>query len=58
VNGTGQNIGIINESNIDISLVNAYQQLFGLPGNPTQVVIDGNIPAQTVPTSKRISTWE
>jgi len=35
VNGTGQNIGIINESNIDISLVNAYQQLFVLPGNPT-----------------------
>src|SRR5208282_5426245 len=44
VNGTGQTIGIINESNIDISLVNAYQQLFGLPSNPTQVVIDGGDP--------------
>jgi subtilase family serine protease len=44
VNGTGQTIGIINESNIDISLVSAYQQLFGLPGNPTQVVIDGDDP--------------
>jgi subtilase family serine protease len=44
VNGTGQTIGIINESNIDISLVNAYQQLFGLSSNPTQVVIDGNDP--------------
>jgi len=44
VNGTGQTIGIINESNIDIALVNAYQQLFGLPGNPTQVVIDGDDP--------------
>jgi len=44
VNGTGQTIGIINESNIDISLVNAYQQLFGLSGNPTQVVIDGDDP--------------
>jgi hypothetical protein len=44
VNGTGQTIGIINESNIDISLVGAYQQLFGLPSNPTQVVIDGDDP--------------
>ena len=44
VDGTGQTIGIINESNIDISLVNAYQQLFGLPGNPPQVVIDGDDP--------------
>ena len=36
VNGTGQTIGIINESNIDVSLVDAYQQLFGLSSNPTQ----------------------
>src|SRR5215472_16063036 len=44
VDGTGQTIGIINESNIDVSLVSAYQQLFGLPSNPTQVVIDGQDP--------------
>ena len=44
VDGTGQTIGIINESNIDISLVNAYRQLFGLSNNPTQVVIDGQDP--------------
>jgi subtilase family serine protease len=44
VNGAGQTIGIINESNIDLSLVNMYQQLFGLPSNPTQVVIDGDDP--------------
>jgi subtilase family serine protease len=44
VNGMGQTIGIINESNIDISLVNAYQQLFSLSSNPTQVVIDGDDP--------------
>jgi len=44
VNGMGQTIGIINDSNIDISLVNAYQALFGLPSNPTQVVIDGGDP--------------
>ncbi len=44
VNGSGETIGIINESNIDISLVNAYQQLFSLPSNPTQVVVDGDDP--------------
>jgi hypothetical protein len=44
VNGAGQTIGIINESNIDLSLVSMYQQLFGLPNNPTQVVIDGDDP--------------
>ncbi len=44
INGNGQTIGIIHESNIDISLVNAYQQLFGLSSNPTQVVIDGDDP--------------
>jgi Bacterial Ig-like domain (group 3) len=44
VNGTGQTIGIINESNIDLSLVSAYQQLFGLANHPTQVVIDGDDP--------------
>ncbi|HKM86939.1 MAG TPA: Ig-like domain repeat protein [Terriglobales bacterium] len=48
VNGTGETIGIINESNIDLSLVNAYQQLFGLPSNPTQVVIDGDDPGTLI----------
>ena len=46
VDGSGQTIGIINESNIDLSLVSSYQQLFGLPSNPTQVVIDGNDPGE------------
>ena len=44
INGSGETIGIINESNIDLSLVAAYQTLFGLPSNPTQVVIDGDDP--------------
>ncbi|MGB7281064.1 MAG: protease pro-enzyme activation domain-containing protein [Candidatus Acidiferrum sp.] len=44
VKGAGETIGIINESNIDVSQVNAYQQLFGLPNNPPQVVIDGDDP--------------
>ena len=41
VKGSGQTIGIIMSSNIDLSQVAAYQQLFGLPNNPPQVVIDG-----------------
>jgi hypothetical protein len=44
VTGAGQTIGIINDSNIDIGLVNAYRKLFGLSVNPPQVVIDGNDP--------------
>jgi trimeric autotransporter adhesin len=43
-NGTGQTIGIIGNSNIDISLPNAYRQMFGLTANPPQVVIDGGDP--------------
>jgi len=44
IDGTGQSIAIANDSNIDISLVNKYRSLFGLPANPPQVVIDGNDP--------------
>lgn len=44
VNGAGQTIGIINESNIDLSLVKAYQKLFGLSSATPQLVIDGSDP--------------
>lgn len=44
LNGAGQTIGIINESNIDLSLVQAYQKLFGLANAPPQLVIDGSDP--------------
>jgi hypothetical protein len=44
VNGSGQTIAIINESNINIDLVNQFRSLFGLPTNPPQVIIDGNDP--------------
>jgi hypothetical protein len=44
VNGAGQTIGIINESNVDLSLVQAYQKLFGLSGPTPQVVVDGADP--------------
>ena len=43
--GTGQSIAIINDSNINISLVNRFRTLFSLPtNNPPQVIIDGNDP--------------
>ncbi|MGA2276585.1 MAG: Ig-like domain repeat protein [Terracidiphilus sp.] len=44
VNGAGQTIGIINESNINLSLVQDYQSLFGVAGSLPQVVIDGDDP--------------
>ncbi len=42
--GAGQTIAIINDSNINIDLVNQYRTLFSLPANPPQVIIDGNDP--------------
>ncbi len=46
INGTGQSIAIISESNVDLSLVQAYQALFGIPANLPQVVVDGTDPGQ------------
>lgn len=43
-NGAGQTIAIVNESNVNIDLVNQFRSLFGLPANPPQVIIDGNDP--------------
>ena len=45
--GTGQSIGILSASNVDLSLVQAYQALFGLPASLPTVIIDGNDPGQT-----------
>jgi subtilase family serine protease len=42
--GAGQSIGILSVSNIDLSVVQAYQTLFNLPANLPTVVIDGNDP--------------
>jgi hypothetical protein len=42
--GTGQTIGILDELNLDLSVVDAYRKLYGLPGDNTQVVIDGEDP--------------
>jgi hypothetical protein len=44
LNGTGQTIAIINESNINLNFVNNFRTLFGLPASSPQVIIDGNDP--------------
>jgi hypothetical protein len=46
INGTGQSIAIISASNVDLSLVQAYQSLFGLSANLPTVIIDGVDPGQ------------
>lgn len=47
ITGKGQIIGIINDSNVDTSIVDAYRSLFGLSANTPQVVIDGDDPGLT-----------
>jgi subtilase family serine protease len=44
ISGEGQSIAIINEANINLTLVNSFRTLFGLPANPPTVIIDGNDP--------------
>ncbi len=46
ITGTGQTIGIINDSNIDLSLVANYRKLFfpNLPATLPNVIIDGTDP--------------
>jgi hypothetical protein len=44
VDGTGKTIGIVGRANLDLSTVDAFRKLFGLAGNNTQVVIDGEDP--------------
>ncbi len=46
-NGTGVRIGVIGDSNVNLSFVANYRTSFGLPANPPVVVIDGNDPGIT-----------
>jgi hypothetical protein len=46
ITGTGQFIAIISASNVDLSMVQAYQSLFGLTANLPTVVVDGVDPGQ------------
>jgi hypothetical protein len=43
-NGSGETIGIIGTTNLNLALVNAYRELFNLPGEHTQIVVDGEDP--------------
>ena len=46
ITGAGQSITIISASNVDLSLVQAYQSLFGLSANLPQVIVDGTDPGE------------
>jgi hypothetical protein len=46
ITGAGQSIAIVSESNVDLSLVQAYQSLFGLSASLPTVVVDGSDPGQ------------
>jgi hypothetical protein len=52
ITGTGVSIAIISASNVDLSLVQAYQALFGLSANLPQVVVDGEDPGQNDATTE------
>ena len=42
--GSGETIGIVGVTNVNLPLVDAYRELFGLPADHTQVVVDGEDP--------------
>jgi len=44
IDGTGQTIAIIQESNINVSDVHNFRALFGLPVNDPEIVLDGPDP--------------
>ena len=46
VTGSGATIGIIDESNIDLSVASDYRSVFGLKNNALQVVLDGDDPGK------------
>jgi hypothetical protein len=46
ITGAGQSIAVLSASNVDLSMVQAYQTLFGLSANLPQVVVDGEDPGQ------------
>jgi subtilase family serine protease len=42
--GTNVSVGVIGDSNINVSYINNYRSVFGLGANPPTVVVDGNDP--------------
>jgi subtilase family serine protease len=56
ITGSGQSIAIVSASNVDLSIVQAYQSLFGLSANLPQVIVDGMDPGENDAAAKRTST--
>jgi hypothetical protein len=44
INGTGQSIGIVGQSNINPQDVRDFQSMFGLPANDPQIILNGPDP--------------
>src|SRR5207245_2358562 len=44
IDGTGQTIAIVGRTNINVQDVADFRNLFGLPANPPQIVLDGPDP--------------
>jgi hypothetical protein len=44
IDGTGQTIAIVGETNINVSDVNSFRSLFGLPLNPPKIILNGSDP--------------
>lgn len=44
IDGTGQTIAIVGETNINVNDVNSFRSLFGLPANPPKIILNGTDP--------------
>lgn len=47
INGTGQTIAIVGESNINIQDIRDFRNVVGLPANDPNIIINGDDPGQT-----------
>jgi len=47
INGTGETIAIVGESNIDIQDVRDFRSVLGLPANDPNIIINGDDPGET-----------
>ncbi len=59
INGTGQGIAIVGESNINVQDVIDFRTMFGLPQNlsSTNVIVNGPDPGINGTESEPIWTW-
>ena len=44
IDGTGQTIAIVGDSNVNVADINAFRSLFGLPANPPTIIVNGPDP--------------